>query len=49
MVRCVYCRFLNRDSRYCEAYETTLKLKEIHMQMSCPRYKPKRAEVKMDI
>jgi len=41
MVRCINCAYLIRSTRRCKAYNVTIKLSDVHRQMSCPRYKPK--------
>ena len=52
MVRCVYCANFTRKTRECSAYKDSkgkpiiIKPKDIHRQMSCPHYKPRKEILK---
>lgn len=36
MVRCVYCPNFTRTTCYCKHYKQTIKLEDVHKQISCP-------------
>lgn len=38
MVRCIYCRHFDRRTRYCNYYDVTIKLADIHKSMRCDGY-----------